>query len=336
MKVAFLSLVVFLASAATAQQRSTPSYGPNLERFAYPHPVNTFKFESQRQALTMAHMDVPAAKPNGHTVVLLHGKNFCAATWESLVRTLSTAGYRVVVPDQIGFCKSTKPEHYQYTLHQLADNTHRLLEQLGITRAVILGHSMGGMLAFRYALMFPQQTQALVVVNPLGLEDWKAKGVPYQTVDAAYQGQLRTTFESIKAYQLSTYYVGQWKPEYDQWVEMQAGMFNGEGRELVAWNQALTSEMIYSQPVMYEFPNIKVPSLLLIGERDTTAPGKNLAPRESASTLGNYDELGRAAAKAIPNARLVPFPELGHSPHIQEPERFSKALLENLAEMLRQ
>jgi len=69
----------------------------------------------------MGYMDVPAkGRPNGHTVVLLHGKNFCGATWETTIAVLSGAGYRVVVPDLIGFCSSTKPAHYQYSFQQLA------------------------------------------------------------------------------------------------------------------------------------------------------------------------------------------------------------------------
>jgi pimeloyl-ACP methyl ester carboxylesterase len=103
----------------------------------------------------------------------------------------------------------------------------------------------------------------------------------------------------------------------------------------VAWSQALTSDLIYTQPVVYEFAEIKVPTLLLIGGRDNTAPGKNSAPPEAAAQLGHYAELGRSAAAAIPKSRLVPFPDLGHAPHIQDPDRFNKALLENLKELLK-
>ncbi len=335
MKSFFLFALLIGGSAAFAQTKPVHAYGANLEGFSYPYPVKRLRFESQRQLLSMAYMDIPGRNANGHTVVLLHGKNFCAATWEGVIGPLSAAGYRVVVPDQIGFCKSSKPEQYQYSLHQLAANTRRLTDSLGIHRLIIMGHSMGGMLAFRYALLYPEQVEALVVVNPLGLEDWKAKGVPYQTIDSIYRNQLHTTFESIKNYELHTYYVGQWRPQYDRWVEMLAGMYAGPGHERVAWSQALTSDMIYTQPVVYEFPDIRVPTLLLIGGRDTTAPGKSTASPEVAAQLGHYAELGRRAAEAITHSRLVPFPDLGHAPHIQDPERFNKALLENLQEILK-
>src|SRR5437588_7477295 len=91
-----------------------PAYGPKLEGFSYPWPVTLYHFQSQDQPLEMAYMDVkPSIKPNGRIAVLLHGKNFCSATWESTIRSLTNAGYRVIALDQIGFCKSSKPQRYQ-------------------------------------------------------------------------------------------------------------------------------------------------------------------------------------------------------------------------------
>jgi pimeloyl-ACP methyl ester carboxylesterase len=320
--------MVFWMTASAAQ--AAGPYGPELEGFDYPFPVQRHTFESQGQTLSMAFMDVAPDVPNGRTVVLLHGKNFCAATWGVTIGRLTAAGFRVIAPDQIGFCKSSKPERYQFTFHQLAANTRALLESRGVTRAVVLGHSMGGMLAARLALMHPDTVEQLIMVNPLGLEDWLAEGVPYATVDQLFRGELRTTAETIRNYQLKYYYNGRWKPEYDQWVEMAAGLYAGSGRERVAWNQALTMEMIFTQPVLYEFLRLLVPTVLFIGGMDRTAPGAARAPAEIAQRLGDYPVLGRRAAAAIPGAKLVEFPDLGHSPQVEAPDRFHDALLEIL------
>ena len=306
---------------------------PLLADFDYPHPVQRYEFRSQGQSLTMAYMDVRPAQPNGKAVVLLHGKNFCGATWEDAIGALRDAGYRAVVPDQIGFCKSTKPQAYQFGLHQLAANTRALLGSLGVERPIVIGHSMGGMLALRYALMYPREMTGLVAVNPIGLEDWKAKGVPFVPVDQLYERELKTSFESIKRYQQSTYYGGEWKPQYDRWVNMLAGMYASDGGKLVAWNQALTSDMVLSQPVIYEIDQIAVPTVLMIGQKDTTAIGKDRAPSEAAKTLGNYPELGRLAHERIKGSVLVPFVELGHSPQVEDPAQFNNALIEQLARM---
>ena len=319
-----------LAGASVAQTASPARYGARLEGFAYPHPVKTYAFTSQDQPLEMAYLDVAPPTPNGRTLVLLHGKNFCAATWDATIAALTDAGYRVIAPDQIGFCKSSKPQRYQYSFAQLAGNTRGLLEQLGIERATVVGHSMGGMLAARFALQYPQATERLVLVNPIGLEDGKAEGVPWRSIDAWHAREKKTTFDSIRDYQRTVYYGGDWKPAYEQWVQMLGGMYAGEGREAVAWSQALTSDMVFNQPVVYELPQITAPTTLLIGQKDRTAIGKDLAPPEIAKTLGNYPALGKRTAAAIPGATLVEFNDLGHSPQVEAPARFNAALLSAL------
>ena len=112
-------LILATAFVAPARADQPSAYGPELEGFEYPFTPERFSFPSQGQTVSMTFMDVAPNKPNGRTVVLLHGKNFCAATWEATIKTLVEAGYRVIAPDQIGFCKSTKPEHYQYSFQQL-------------------------------------------------------------------------------------------------------------------------------------------------------------------------------------------------------------------------
>lgn len=323
----YLLLSLLFSAAAQAAE-----YGEQLQGFDYPWPVKHFDFQSQKQSLSMGYMDIKPDKPNGRTAVLMHGKNFCAATWQSTITALHDAGYRVIAPDQIGFCTSSKPAYYQYSFQQLAHNTHQLLSQLGVDKAVIIGHSTGGMLATRYALMYPQQTEKLVLVNPIGLEDWKAKGVPWRSVDEWYQRELKTSAESIKAYEQKTYYMDEWKPEYDKWVDMLAGLNNGPGKERVAWNSALIYDMIATQPVYYEFKDLRVPTTLFIGTGDTTAPGSDSAPPEVKKAVGNYHVLGKEAAKLIPGARLVEFEEMGHAPQMQEPAKFHKALLDSLAQ----
>ena len=69
--------VALAGSAIAADAPKVPDYGPHLERFEYPHEVKRLSLDTQGQKLSMAYMDVAAAQPNGKTVVLMHGKNFC-------------------------------------------------------------------------------------------------------------------------------------------------------------------------------------------------------------------------------------------------------------------
>jgi pimeloyl-ACP methyl ester carboxylesterase len=217
----------------------------------------------------MAYMDLrPNSSTPTSTIVLLHGKNFCGATWEDTARRLLAHNHRVVIPDQIGFCKSSKPPAYQFSLQQLASNTRSLLAALEIPQATILGHSMGGMLATRYALMYPNATSRLILTNPIGLEDWKALGVPWRALDLLYGDELKANYTSVRKYQQATYYVGTWKPAYDVWVDMLVSLYRWgqEGRDF-AFDMALTTDV-------YEFELVEARTLLLIGTRDNTAIGE--------------------------------------------------------------
>ncbi|TWI91819.1 alpha/beta fold hydrolase [Chitinophaga japonensis] len=323
-KLLFVCTILLLPAIMRAQ--NIPPQDATLSGYTYPYPVHYIHLDLQGQSLQMAYMDVQPARPNGKVVMLLHGKNFCGAYWDSTAADLSRNGFRVIIPDQVGFGKSSKPEHLQYSFHQLAQNTRTLLDSLHITKTAVLGHSMGGMLAVRFALMYPELTEKLVLVNPIGLEDWKVK-VPYQSVDQWYQSELQQNYEKIKKYQMDSYYAGQWKPAYDKWAQLLASWTRGPDYPLIAWNSALTYDMIFTQPVYYEFEHIQAPTLLIIGQRDRTALGKAKVPEEVRKTMGNYPELGKSAGRRIPNARLVPLEGVGHLPHIEAYDRFIGPLL---------
>ncbi|PSK53150.1 Serine hydrolase-like protein [Elsinoe australis] len=309
---------------------NSSNYANGLD-FVYPFPVHFYNFMSQGQNLSMAYMDVQPtndAEEQKGTVVLLHGKNFCACTWNETIRVLADDGYRVVAVDQIGFCKSTKPAAYQFSLYQLAFNTNNLLNSLSITNATIMGHSMGGMLSARYALMFPSQTYRLVLVDPLGLENWFALGVPYQSIDKSYKTELNTSYTSIRTYQQSTYYSGNWDPSYDVWVNMLLSIYKGPEGAKFAFNMAATTDMIFTQPWIYETTNITMNTLLVVGDTDNTAIGKAWAPPSVQQLLGHYDVLGPKVCAQIEKCTLRAFEGLGHAPQVEDPEAFHGALLE--------
>src|SRR5882762_11800287 len=117
-------------------------------------------------------------------------------------------------------------------------------------------------------MLYPVHVVRLLLVIPIGLEDWKALGVPWRSVDEWFARELKTTAASIRQYEQATYYAGQWRPEYERWVQMLAGMYRGPGKEIVAWSSALVYDMIYSQPVFYELERIEPPTLLMIGQKD--------------------------------------------------------------------
>ncbi|GIZ10099.1 alpha/beta fold hydrolase [Flavobacterium sp. UMI-01] len=326
MKFPLIISCLFLSLFSFAQQHQLKELDINLKNYKYPFPVHYVTIVTQQQELQMGYMDVKPDNYNGKNVMLLHGKNFNGAYWKTTIEALTKKGYRVIVPDQIGFGKSDKPMNFQYSFQQLATNTKQILDGLGIQKVAVLGHSMGGMLATRFALMYPETVEKLILENPIGLEDWKLK-VPYKEVDWWCKNELAQSYEKIKKYQLESYYDGKWKPEYDEWVNLLAGWTLNPDFKKYAWNAALTYDMIFTQPVVYEFQNIKCPTLLLIGTRDRTALGKPLVSEEVRKTMGLYENLGKETQKKIPNAKLVEIPNIGHMPHIERFESFIQPLV---------
>lgn len=320
------------ASAAedhAAEDLSKLSYDARLTGYEYAFGVKFFPIASQGQSLEMAYIFLPgeAGKP---VVTLLHGKNFNADYWASTARHLQKQGYGVLMPDQIGFGKSSKPMQYQYSFPVLASHTRALMKSLGIERSVVIGHSMGGMLASRFALMYPQAVQQLVLVNPIGLENY-LKYAEYKDTDFFYKAEQAQTAAGIARYQRDNYYAGQWNERYEALTRFLVGQLQGPDKAQVAWVNALTYDMIFTQPVVTEFGDLSVPVSLIIGTRDRTGPGRGWMRAGVDYEPGRYDRLGKTASALIPGAVLYELPDLGHLPQIENFDVFTGVLDKALA-----
>jgi len=324
-----LSVICLLCSAllslpAPCRSAELAPLSISMEGYPYPHQVNFLPLHIEGQDLRMAYMDVaPEGKPNGESVLLLHGKNFFGAYWKETIGVLAKSGYRVVVPDQLGFGKSARPDIH-YSFHLFAANTKKLLDSLGIRQVAVVGHSMGGMVAVRFALMYPETVGALVLENPIGLEDYREL-VPYITLEQAYRNELNATEENIRRY-IRGYFV-HWKPEYEEYADVAIRMRKSGEYPRQALSSALTYQMIYEQPVCHEFPDIKARTLLIIGQSDRTVVGKARMKKELLPLAGNYPVLGRKTAALIPGAKLVEIPDAGHIPRFEFPARYHEELL---------
>jgi pimeloyl-ACP methyl ester carboxylesterase len=323
------SILYISLSGTCAQESSTYSVplGIALESWPYPYPVRYLALEIEGQLVRMAYMDVApsAVVANGQVIVLLHGKNFDGSYWEGTIKALAAAGFRVIVPDQIGFGKSSKPDiHYSFDL--LAANTAQVIESLGIQRVAVIGHSMGGMLAVRMARSYPQRTTHLVPENPIGLEDYRF-AVPPQSTRKLYEDELHETDAGrIRAF--FKQYVVEWKPEvYERFVEVRTRIALSGEYPRWAKASALSYQMIYQQPVRHEFGLIRVPTLLIIGQEDRTVVGRKFVPEDVHKTLGQYPQLGKAAARDIPGSKLIELQNVGHIPHLEAPEAFHREVL---------
>ncbi|MEO7715795.1 MAG: alpha/beta hydrolase [Capsulimonas sp.] len=322
-----------IASVTAAHPQNTPTIttetlGIALEGYPYPYPVKSLSFEIEGQPVRMAYMDVaPAGAANGQTVLLLHGKNFYGNSWARVIGVLTQAGYRVVVPDQIGFGKSSKPD-IDYSFDMLAANTAKLLETLGVSQAVVIGHSTGGMLAVRFARTYPDRVTRLVLEDPIGLEDYR-RTVPPQTTETLYKAEMEQTPEKISAFYAR--YFAHPRPElYQPYADIASCVLQSGEYPRWAKASALTYQMIYRQPVRSEYNLLKPSVLLIVGEQDRTAVMRNYADPETQKTMGNIPKLAEAAGKDIPHCKVVIVPDCGHVPHMEQPERFDRELLDFL------
>ncbi len=214
------------------------------------------------------------------------------------------------------------PGALDLTLHHVD-----LLDALGLSKVKVVGISIGAWMAAELAAIQPSRVEQLVLVNPLGLKDRSEEGLPYVDVDTLWANEKKTSYASIKAYQLENYYHGQWKPAYDRWVWMQAGMYAGNGRDQVALAQAKTSEMIKTQPVAHELYRITPPTTLIVGTLDKTAFGRAQVPPNLRQFLQAIPVIAPVAARQMKNATLVRMEGLGHSPQVEDPARFERTLL---------
>ena len=318
---------LLLCPAFSHAQTAAPDLEPlgiGLEGLAYPYPVQYLLLRMEGEDVKLAYMDVePSAPANGKTAVLLHGRNFFGAYWKETIGLLSARGYRVVVPDQIGFGKSSKPD-VPHSFHVHAYNIKQLLDYLGVKRVDLVGHSIGGMMAMRFTLMYPEYAHRLVLEDPIGLEDYRIK-VPFATREQLATEARKQTRAGIET--LFKEFFATWRPAFQMFAEVQYRWTLGPESDLIGRTAAQTYTMAYEQPVVYEMPLIKTPTLLIVGEKDRAAIGRNRVAPEVRATLGLYPELARKAAQAMPDCKLVLLPDVGHVPHLEAPERFHDELL---------
>ncbi len=315
-------LVLLVAGTLFAQSDAPPKAPMDVkpgsityEDIAYPYPVSYLPLTLYGQDVRMAYMDVPpAGQPNGRTVVLFHGMNFGGFYFAGPIEMLRKEGFRVVVPDQIGFGRSSKPI-IPYNFHDMALNTRRLLESLGIARVSIVGHSMGGMLAARFAASFPDITERAVIYDPIGLTDIRYER-PWRSADDAYKATMAQTndqrwqgfYANIRRYFPSP---GAWRPEYEQYVRiLYAPTLSGDWPRL-AMVKSIYQQMLYLDPVVYDWAKIKVKTLVIGGEKDGA----------------DFPALAKHIADTIPGGELVILPNLGHVPHLEAPALFYPPLL---------
>jgi pimeloyl-ACP methyl ester carboxylesterase len=292
----------------------------------YPYPSKYLDISVYAQDVRIAYMDVaPQETANGHTVMLLHGNNFGGFYFGSIIDALTKEGFRVIVPDQIGYGKSSKPIA-PYNFNSQARNTLLVLQHEKIERVMVVGHSMGGMLAARFATQYPKAVERVVLYNPIGLSDGRFDQ-PMTPIDVSYQQALKTNYQGIRN-GLARYVAHDpkaWNAEFEAYARVRYSWTLSADWPRLAMVQALIGQMLYSDPVVYDWAHIQVPTLAFGGAEDLL-----LGPAEL------FRERMQQLARTIPNrnGRVLLLPGLGHVPHLEAPDKTLPPLVAFLREGL--
>ena len=318
-----LSLSAFLLSVAsmpTLAQTDWPEVPPteapahwgavsaNFEEIPYPYPVHFLELNRFQQDIRLAYMDVPpSGRENGQTVFIQHGMNFYSEAYTPTIKALSAAGFRVIAVDRIGYGKSTKPI-LPYSFNFVAANMKSLLDELEIDEVAIFGHSMGGMTVSRFAMVYPDITTHVVMVNQIGLTDQR-QSRPWRD---PFAGGGTTTYQSIlRGHQ--NYFPLRWPPEHLEFVRRQFGQTMSGEWNRVAQVRRLQGQMLYDDPVVYDWQHIETKALVIGGEED--------------GLVDDFPTLAHNVNNELQNSTILLYPDVGHAPQIEIPDLFHADLI---------
>jgi pimeloyl-ACP methyl ester carboxylesterase len=245
------------------------------------------------------------------TVILLHGFGSSLETWEPWAQTLSKR-YRVVRFDLPGSGLSEPDRSGRYSDARSLELIRLLMDRLGIEKAALIGNSIGGRIAWRFTAAFPSRVSKLVLISPDG---FASPGFEY-----GKPPQVPAVLNLMKYFLPRSLMRSNLAAAYGDPSRLEPAVVDRYYDLLLAPGSraAMISRM---QQIVLEDPipllrRIEIPTLLLWGRKDRLIPFANSA-----------DYL-----RALPNATLVDFPDLGHVPHEEAPDEALKPLRRFLAE----
>jgi pimeloyl-ACP methyl ester carboxylesterase len=254
---------------------------------------------------------------SGPVVVLVHGITSTSATWANVLPYLAER-FTIIAPDLLGHGESAKPRG-DYSLGAYASGIRDLLIALGHERATFVGHSLGGGVAMQLAYQFPEHCERLVLVSSGGLGRditalLRAASLPGAElvlpllVNERVLGAGRAVGRLLGRIGLRV------RTDVGEVLRGHASLSDGEAR--AAFLHTLRTivdpggQRVDASDRLYLAQAI--PFLLVWGERDPIIPVEH----------------ARAAHRLVPGSRLEVFPDAGHFPHLDDPLRFVRLLID--------
>jgi 3-oxoadipate enol-lactonase len=247
---------------------------------------------------------------DGTPVLLIQAFPLHAGMWKPQIDSLGDR-FRLIAPNLKGFGGSDAPsDASDYSMDGYARDLKALLDELGITKAVIVGLSMGGYVAFAFLRLYPDAVAALV------LSDTRAEADAPEGKErrSAQQTQVRETGTTALIDALSGALLGEaTRTSQPQLVERAKELMDNPPEGFVGALEAMKNRPDSTA----DLAKIRVPTLVLVGEEDGVTP----------------PEASRKMHEHVGGSRLVVLPGVGHLSNLEAPEAFTEALAGFLNEL---
>ena len=226
---------------------------------------------------------------NGAPLMLIHGFPFDHTIWNG-VSTLLKDEFTLILPDLRGFGQSTTVET-PYTMSDMADDLADLLDHLGIEKAALAGHSMGGYVALAFAKKYPQRVSGLCLVASQAAADLpERKANRYKDADAVVQMGVGIIAEGMT-------------PKLSADADLQAFLRPLMERQTPPAVIGSLKAMAEREDLLSHLSSVAFPVILIHGDAD------KLIPIEHAREIQTVQ----------PSAQLVALQGVGHMPMMESP-----------------
>ena len=259
----------------------------------------------QKKVMVGDHEIVYLEGGSGEAIIMVHGFGINKDCWTSFAKFI-TPDFRVIALDVPGFGDSTYLENASYSIAEQAKRVNQFADAIGLQKFHIVGNSMGGAIAARYAVMFPERVVTLGLFNAFGVSS-PVQSEFYRILSRGESNPL--IFESIEGFDRLMSFVFLAPPDIPRFVKK---LVVEDAQKHKASNERIGEQIISEKEALEpDLPKIKTPTLVLWGDQD------RILDVSSVQVLQN----------GLPNSTAVIIKYCGHDPMEEKPQEAAEHYL---------